>query len=450
MDAAARAVRGRAPYVLAAVSLLILLVVVGEPPPGTKLRSASPDVPAVSVTVETGIEPTPAEEDAPPTTSTSPQVTPVDGSRRAARRTSPGAVPSTVVAPTSIAPASDPPPTVSQLPAAATTSEPSQSRCQASVRRRLGPVSDLGTYVAGSSGQEPMQVTAGIDPGVWSPDGSRLLFRADHGNRRTMSLCVLEQNGTAREIRVVPFSGGPSQQSWVDNTRVILHFGGEYSNLGVLDVDTGSNRVLLERGSLFSVSPDGRTLVASLTHPQPQKLLLVDIGDGATRSLVDLPHELSATALQWLPDGAGVSYLADGLYTVRTADGSRTRIAGTDSGVGAYGWSSDGRTLAILDYGTGGGPADLVVANSDGSTRRTISTGAFQSLRWKAGTRALAVTQRTDTTNRVSVVNPDDGSLRTLIDISSGDATRIIIDRFWTPGADRVEFSFWQRPSTTS
>jgi dipeptidyl aminopeptidase/acylaminoacyl peptidase len=162
-----------------------------------------------------------------------------------------------------------------------------------------------------SGGGSPIRVTRSLsadsDP-VWSPDGSRLLFRSLHEGQP--NLFTIRANDPSEEIQ--PFSAAPIDGTPTDWTArgVLFHAARQAGSSDVWTIEANSGERLPAANSGFSET-DGR----------------------------------------WSPDGNWIAHVSDesgqpDVYVVRGVGGTRTRVS--FAGGTHPRWSADGRALFFL------------------------------------------------------------------------------------------------------
>jgi dipeptidyl aminopeptidase/acylaminoacyl peptidase len=110
-------------------------------------------------------------------------------------------------------------------------------------------------------------------------------------------------------------------------------------------------------------SPDGTRVAVVRSVPRPlfadndgtpwSELLVIDLATGGEQPFVT--GEGTVSQVQWRPDGAAVSFVAErgddehaSLYQIPLAGGEARRVLGMDEAILDYAWHPDGRRLAIV------------------------------------------------------------------------------------------------------
>ena len=188
-----------------------------------------------------------------------------------------------------------------------------------------------------------------------SPDGREVAFHS-------------WRDGGSRDIYVMPLDGGPVER--VTNTRLqealaswspdgnALAFC-EFTVKGGIWIVRRTNGVWgkpvrrLDHGFWTSWSPDGRSLAVT-TDVVSGSLLVVPVGPGPERVVVDQARGVAADKTFWMADGATLIFRGRdssggrSIFTVPVAGGTPRKIAIVDNGIGAVrgGWAySPGRML---------------------------------------------------------------------------------------------------------
>lgn len=231
----------------------------------------------------------------------------------------------------------------------------------------------------------------GVLPGLWSPDGGRLLVRQFPGDRSIppgpdntwVRPGLINADGSGFEvldgfpnqhINLVPLAWSP------DGSRLFVYDGfdaAKTSDMGTFTVrasDGGALTLvlpassdLLERPDFVHVSPDGTQLLINrqLKGADQGNIFLVKIGDGRLRRVnpagtfsVEGPVgdflERGALSEAWSPDGSQIAFggfvVADdstALYVARSGETDPRQIVPTDVGAVSAQWSPDGSWIAF-------------------------------------------------------------------------------------------------------
>jgi oligogalacturonide lyase len=137
---------------------------------------------------------------------------------------------------------------------------------------------------------------------------------------------VIEEDGTGFRVPAsTPEDSGITHDSWLGNTREVVyvqcqgqrHWETYPSEIRAVNVDTGTTRVIAERGSYWhcSGSMDGSRIISDTNWPQ-RGLVLIDSSTGAERTLC-WPGESGGAAASghphasFSPDGSRVLYTSD-------------------------------------------------------------------------------------------------------------------------------------------
>lgn len=257
----------------------------------------------------------------------------------------------------------------------------------------------------------------GVLPGLWSPDGGRLLVRQMAGDRALppgpdntwVRPALINADGTGFEV----LDGSPNQHfnlvplAWSpDGSRLFVYDGfdaAKTSDMGTFTVrssDGGDLSLVLpassdvvERPDFVHVSPDGTRLLINrqLKGADQGNIFVVKIGDGRLRRVnpagtfsVETPVgdflERGALSETWSPDGSRIAFGAlveaddsTALYVAK-ADGTAARqIASTDVGAVSAQWSPDGAWIAFTSKFRS--QPQVLVVHPDGTGLKRLTDG---------------------------------------------------------------------------
>jgi Tol biopolymer transport system component len=294
----------------------------------------------------------------------------------------------------------------------------------------------------------------GLQPGIWSPDGRRLVVSylahddapgpsADDGWMRP---ALVNADGSDfkvldaypdRKLNLVPIGWSP------DQSRIYVFSG--YDAADVADV------------GLFTVrSSDGGGL-RSVLPSAPKDTLSGIAGDSCARP--DAVH-LSPDGLNLVVNRESVG--ACGTLLVLHADGTGMRDLSPDGtatveleawdflerGGISETWSPDGSQIAFGAYVVKADSTALYVVDADGSgLRQIVSTdvGAVTA-QWSPDGKWIAFTSRYRSQPQVWVVHPDGGGLAKLTDGSGGSTS---IAPVWSPDGSKLLFQRKQAGQVT-
>jgi Tol biopolymer transport system component len=204
----------------------------------------------------------------------------------------------------------------------------------------------------------------------WSPDGRALLAQAGDGEGRRGIFRIDAQTGEVESLVLWPEDGGVFA-SWGRNADELVTFRlfagdagieDERSRIGVLDLETGEERVLAERNVYWpAVSRDRRQVVFTReVDGSSGELVVVPVRGGEPRSLLGFDTGGPGWPLNpaWGPEGRYIYYLlrgaseddpARGLWRVPVAGGEPEQLE----------WATE-------EYIKGSGTRNPVVFHPDG------------------------------------------------------------------------------------
>jgi Tol biopolymer transport system component len=244
----------------------------------------------------------------------------------------------------------------------------------------LDTPSDEGIYTVPAAGGRATRVgLVGREP-RWSPDGSRIYFRAD--SITTQIVSVPAQGGEEQPVPIqgeypeakliVEFPVGSNDVS-PDGKAIV--FAGFYrdseeapggSIIFTVPAEGGQVRALTdpkENAYNPSWSPDGRwiayTLNTKLGSSEESEIRLVPSAGGVSKKLTSVDDQVASAEIAWSPDGETIAYFGkDGTIRSIPVAGGKSRVltkAGPKVGPDlvyflGLSWSPDGSKLACTDF----------------------------------------------------------------------------------------------------
>lgn len=276
----------------------------------------------------------------------------------------------------------------------------------------------------------------GVLPGLWSPDGDRLLVRQFAGDRsippgpdnQWVRPALINADGSGfdvldgypnQHVNLVPLGWSP------DGSRLFVYDGfdgAKTSDMGTFTVrasDGGdlssvlpASSDVLERPDFVHVSPDGTMLLIS-RQPKPgdPNVFVLKVGERKLRQ-VNPAGTVSS-------EGPIADFLERGSLSEA--------------------WSPDGSRIAFCVYIAADDSTALYVANPDGTDLRQIvptDVGAVSG-QWSPDGEWIAFTSRLRSEPQVWVVHPDGTGLQRLTDGTDGSTS---VSPVWSPDGTRLLF----------
>ena len=350
-----------------------------------------------------------------------------------------------------------------------------------------------GVWMIDADGSGLGRIAAIGSDASWSPDGRLIAYvSADHwmiertdGSGRYRVPLPVEQDATwaaGHELLAYRAAAGPGDQSVIYSIdagarhapRRVLERTLDSVTDSVVESPTGSGYAYgtevgdvwftpvsgkpalvseqPEGTSVLAFSPDGTSIaIARPTHNQTERIIIVPVGGGPTRTL-DIPAIDFVLGASWSPDGQTLALTdSDKIMLVPTAGGTSfsTRAHEPTSPQ----WSPDGRKLAYIQHG-GLWLLDaethvshrLTAANSDSRIAWQppgASTGALESVTVGAIPEAESSTGRTlETSGIVQKISLHDSTI--VVDVA---ASRLHCERLlrWQPGGTIAELKIGAR-----
>jgi len=289
-------------------------------------------------------------------------------------------------------------------------------------------------WLISASGGEALQLTdmkGGVSGSFsWSPDGKRIAFTAVEPEteeeqkraREKRDMIHVDRFIKMNQLWMVDIESRQARQlvsdkadlrdpQWSPDGRQIAFVkrptpkadDGLFSDVLIAPAEGGSPRLLFKNVGPDSSpvwSPDGRS-IAWLSGERPQSggqndIMVIPAGGGEARNLTAAfdRNESNAT---WSPDGQTIYFEANMganryIFTVPSAGGPVKQLLDGTRGVGSVSISADGRTMAFTSSDPLA-PADVWVANADGTNARALTAmnpqlsefrlGSTELVRWK-------------------------------------------------------------------
>jgi dipeptidyl aminopeptidase/acylaminoacyl peptidase len=288
----------------------------------------------------------------------------------------------------------------------------------AGVRGKDGPLPDRSIiFVARRDGVgRPPQRISAASPGswdergiAWSPDGKRLAFLSDAGQRGQLQLYVADAQ-SLRARKLTQLKGTLSDPKWSpDGKRIAFRF--------IEGVES--------KGPLYPTARDSGVVQEKIHEC---RLAVADLATGSVRQIS--PANLFIYEYEWSPDGSAFAAIgAHGsgddnwwtaeLVTISTSSGQARSIHKPKLQIAEPHWSPDGQTIAFIgglmsDEGANGG--DIFLVSSRGGEARNLTPdmkASASSLRWLQQD-SILFAERVDGQSGIASLRPSTGEIKTL------------------------------------
>ena len=221
---------------------------------------------------------------------------------------------------------------------------------------------------------------------VWSPDGRRLAVQDSTGH--TSAITVMNADGSQPRRYPVALDPNTPDMHWSPNSRMLAYYAqGDSMTLAVLDVETGSSRIVSSGGPYganrdFTWRPDGQSIVvvkhsvpSDYTHGEVYEVPL----NGIERKLRDIGAEFPAWGVGGFVSDrllvAGTQFAAElSVALIPTSSGPLQILpGGARVGHAWPGASHDGKWILWLARNPAGRLANLEIMSTGGDSLRTLS-----------------------------------------------------------------------------
>ena len=221
---------------------------------------------------------------------------------------------------------------------------------------------------------------------AWSPDGTRIAFQSKQDSP-LFQVFLMNADGSNKR-RLSDGNGFAGQPVWSPDGKMVAYVAGEQQVAGAnrelytvtVDTETPTPTMITDIGGSLSSpvwSPDGKSIACiQIISEREYKLLIMNM-DGS--NLRTLDEGLIIRTPAFSPAGEAILY-----YTISSVgndvnlyDLTADRTSSVTKNQGDNynpSWSPDGRMITWSST-PGNTPHKIVVANRDGTDRRTVSTG---------------------------------------------------------------------------
>jgi len=252
---------------------------------------------------------------------------------------------------------------------------------------------DYQLYVVNADGTDATNVTGslGVVHFGWSPNGTMLVLTTSRKGADD-DIFVVNADGTGlRPVVESPLSEYGPQWS-PDGTQIAFErwplrdSDPGTADIYILDLVSGRTTPVVTSSGWdtgIAWSPDGSRIAFSSEREGDEEIYVVNVDGSSEQKLADLPG-VTATRAVWSPDGDRISFVAhDGEQWdawVVNADGTGLfTLTPTDRDDGPAVWSPDGRLLALTASkvleGDNTGTYDLYTIRPDGTDERRVTFG---------------------------------------------------------------------------
>jgi Tol biopolymer transport system component len=258
---------------------------------------------------------------------------------------------------------------------------------------------------------------------VFSPDGTRIIFRAT--DKVSDFLYMIDLNDTST-FRFPTFIDGGTDQAFSSDGKYLLYRSEKLENnaIYILDLSTDASDVISDGSmSVYArFSPEGNKIIYTSSMEGNMDLVILnleDTSDNAQKTIVSSKDaEIMGT---FSPDGKLIAYASfdinyKGTVHICKPDGKSDKSISKGMG-SSYNpkFSPDGKMLAFVSDNSG--KHEFYICNVDGSGMKKISNNSGSNsdvFDWSSDSKLIAYEDKSETTSSINVYNLEKGKSENL------------------------------------
>ena len=252
------------------------------------------------------------------------------------------------------------------------------------LRYAFGPSEMLLMDADGSNVRPVTDAPHSVGLADWSPDGTEIVYAGSRfAGLRIMNFAT----GVERSVSVPAEAYGLNHVRWSpDGSRVVFRAwtgNPEQMDVFVLDLEEGALRNLSQHPRFDrhpTWSPDGTQIAFDSERVPPfapEDIFIVDAQGGA-------PVNVTRTKRReyhpdWSPDGTSIAFVRsheltlDGELWILDLRSGRDRLIETPTGISVPSWTPDGQRLLLITINKAGDRTDIAVVDVDGENFRFLT-----------------------------------------------------------------------------